>query len=384
LLLVVLLAASHAPGCREEKKTPAQPPARTAPAAPAGPPQGTVVFQPMFVWADGTTTLQGTGFFAAAPAGRVAAVTSAHFINKDGPRLLEARWINVRSGDTAATFSTSWGTPGDGGRTEPQPDLRADYLLLPAAKAPHRAAVLEFDPRPKPALGERIHFPNKDESADPGHKWVEGAVTEADEKSVSVLLDQKIHLQSQSGSPVISQATGRVIGILSLARQERDRTVLTLAPAGGVAAALAGQPANLPLRDVIGRQATAQRASDVGAATRAASGAPGFDYREVVQLTEAAAKAVTEAARLKQLDLAKTAYLRAGVKPRPGGGFDYLLDITQEVNPQADWLGASRGIRIVVARQDAAYLAGTIVDYKAGETSGFIFNNPNARKDAPE
>jgi iron-sulfur cluster assembly accessory protein len=338
----------------------------------------------MFVWADGTTTLQGTGFFAAAPGGRVAAVTSSHFINKDGPRLLEARWLNVRSGNTAATFSSSWGIPGDGGRTEPQPDLRSDYLIFPAAKAPDRAALLEFDPRPKPAVGERVHFPNKDESADPGHKWVEGAVAEADEKFVTVLLDQKIHLQSQSGSPVISQSTGRVIGTLSRARHERDRTLLTLAPAGGMVAALAIQPRNLPLRDVVGRSATAQGATDAGSATRAASGMPGFENREVIQLTEAAAKAVTDAAKVKQLDLAKTAYLRAGVKPRPGGGFDYLLDITQEVNPQADWLSASRGIRIVVARQDAAYLAGTVVDYKAGATSGFVFNNPNSKRDAPE
>jgi iron-sulfur cluster assembly accessory protein len=383
LLFAVLLAIAHAPGCRDEKKAPTPVPARTAPSAPAGPPQGTVVFQPMFVWADGTTTLQGTGFFAAAPGGRVAAVTSAHLINKDGPRLLEARWINVRSGDTAATFSSSWGTPGDGGRTEPQPDLRLDYLLFPATKAPDRAAVLEFDPRPKPTVGERIHFPNKDESADPGHKWVEGAVSEADEKFVTVLLDQKIHLQSQSGSPVISQATGKVIGTLSRARQDRERTVLTLAPAGGMVTALASQPTNLPLRDVIGR-ASGPGNADAGPATRAASGVRGFETREVIQLTEAAAKAVTDAARAQRLDLSTNAYLRAGVKPRPGGGFDYLLDITQDVNPQADWLSASRGIRIVVARQDAAYLAGTVVDYKAGGGGGFVFNNPNARRDAPE
>jgi len=135
---------------------------------------------------------------------------------------------------------------------------------------------------------------------------------------------------------------------------------------------------------VIGRSATAQATTDAGPATRAASGVPGFETREVVRLTEAAAKAVTDAAKGRQLDLSKTAYLRAGVKPRAGGGFDYLLDITQEVNPQADWLGASRGIRIVVARQDAAYLAGTVVDYKVGASSGFVFNNPNSKRDEPE
>ena len=49
---------------------------------------------------------------------------------------------------------------------------------------------------------------------------VTGTVVEADVKYVTVILDQPITLLSQSGSPIISQATGRVIGTLSRGGQD--------------------------------------------------------------------------------------------------------------------------------------------------------------------
>jgi hypothetical protein len=95
------------------------------------PPDKPILFQPMFIWRTGAPTHQGTGFFAKAPDGRVAAITSSHFLNMHGPALLEARWLDIRTQAPVATFKLSWGPPGTGCTDTPTLDLRRDYLLLP-------------------------------------------------------------------------------------------------------------------------------------------------------------------------------------------------------------------------------------------------------------
>jgi hypothetical protein len=71
-----------------------------------------------------------------------------------------------------------------------------------------------------------------------------------------VVLDKEIDLQSQSGSPVISQATGKVIGTLSGADLLRvpHKTCLILTPASGIVAALAQDKDFPELHTVTGKQ----------------------------------------------------------------------------------------------------------------------------------
>jgi hypothetical protein len=206
----------------------------------------------MFIWRTGAPTHQGTGFFATAPDGRVAAITSSHFLDRHGPALLEARWLDIRTQAPVATFKLSWGPPGTGSTDTPTLDLRRDYLLLPVQDRVPGDLVLELDPRAQPEVKERIWFPNKDKTAPLGYRLVTGTVVAADVKYVSVILDQPVPLVSQSGSPIISQATGRVIGTLSRGGQERGQTLLILAPASALLEALTKSDFP-PLRQVIGR-----------------------------------------------------------------------------------------------------------------------------------
>jgi hypothetical protein len=221
-------------------------------AAAFNPPDKPILFQPMFIWRTGAPTHQGTGFFAKAPDGRVAAITSSHFLDMHGPALLEARWLDIRTQAPVATFKLSWGPPGAGSTDTPTLDLRRDYLLLPVQDRVPGDQVLELDPRAQPEVRERIWFPNKDKTAPLGYRVVTGTVVAADLKSISVMLDQPITLASQSGSPIISQATGRVIGTLSRGGRERDRTLLILAPASALLEALTKNDFP-PLHHVIGR-----------------------------------------------------------------------------------------------------------------------------------
>ena len=123
--------------------------------------------------------------------------------------------------------------------TEPEVDLRRDYLLMPADGTISDQLVLELDTRKKPEVGERVWLPNKDSEAKLGFVLVSGKVKEATEKYSVVELDRVIKLQSQSGSPIISQSTGKVIGTLSRAPGGEGKTVLSLAPARALFDALA-------------------------------------------------------------------------------------------------------------------------------------------------
>ena len=152
-----------------------------------------------------------------------------------------------------ATFKLSWGPPGNGGTDTPTLDLRRDYLLMPVQDRLPDEQVLELDPRAKPEVQERIWFPNKDKAAPSGYRVVTGTVVEADVKYITVILDQPITLVSQSGSPIISQATGRVIGTLSRGGRERGKTELFLTPATALLEALAKYRDFPKLRDVVGR-----------------------------------------------------------------------------------------------------------------------------------
>ena len=223
------------------------------PAAAFNTPDKVILFQPVFIWRSGAPTHQGTGFFTKAPDGRVAAVTSAHFLDRHGSALLEARWLDIRTQTPVATCKLSWGPPGNDGTDTPTLDLRRDYLLMPVQDRVPDEQVLELDPRAKPEVKERIWFPDKDKAVPSGYRVVTGTVVAADVKYISVILDQPITLVSQSGSPIISQATGRVIGTLSRGGRERGKTLLILTPASALLEALA-RYRNFPrLRDVIGR-----------------------------------------------------------------------------------------------------------------------------------
>lgn len=202
-------------------------------AKPVPLPQGRVVFQPVFRWEDGAITAQGTGFVIQTPAGIHAGVTSAHFINFEGPPLLAASWNDVVTDEVVAQFRKSWGKPGNAGSDS---DLRADYLILPAEGLIEKVAALELDERPLIPLGERVYFPNKAGQKN-GYVWLEGSVVQASSKKIAVKLDHEIRLQSQSGSPVISQTTGKVIGTLARA-VNKPQQLIFLCPSKGIAEAL--------------------------------------------------------------------------------------------------------------------------------------------------
>jgi hypothetical protein len=196
--------------------------------------QKSILCQPRLQWGDGSTTHQGTGFFVRTPTGRIAAVSSAHFLDFDGAPLLSAAWLNLGTGDAVASFTTGWGAPKPNAYTE---DIRDDFWIMPvaaadASKIEQDYEVLHFETRAQPDVGELVWFPDKDDEAELGYRRVAGHVAIAETGQIIVELDgdHGVTLRSQSGSPVVSQSSGRVIGTVYGGGRVGNSMMLRLAP----------------------------------------------------------------------------------------------------------------------------------------------------------
>jgi hypothetical protein len=215
-------------------------------------PQGGLVFQPKLHFASGEPTYQGTGFFVK-HGGSVVAVTSAHFLEAKGPRLLRAEWLRVggEKEHVVASCSRSLGMPGKG--FDPYlDDLRGDYLVMPLESTVPEDVVLELDEREKPRWRERVWLPNKDPGAPRGYQLLEGVVELSTSDAIRVEFP-RFELESQSGSPVISRTTGKVIGTVSRGCEESGKMRLQLAPSRAILDAIAAARDRPELKNVIGR-----------------------------------------------------------------------------------------------------------------------------------
>ncbi|QTA93169.1 peptidase domain-containing protein [Desulfonema magnum] len=219
-------------------------------------PSSPILFQPMFVWNDAEPTFQGTGFFVSSSDKQIAAVTSSHFIDTEGSRLKKAYWLNISEErfEPVASFARIWGKLGNGGSDFPM-DLRYDYLIMPPENAVPDSCVLELDDRVRLKRHEGVWFPNKDPQSPAGYTLVDGMVTETQENYHAVILKDHVEFQSQSGSPVISKLTGKVIGTLSRAGYtEKNKPVMYLAPSHSIKHAVDGDAKLTDLSEAVGKK----------------------------------------------------------------------------------------------------------------------------------
>ncbi len=205
-----------------------------------------IVFQPEFKWADGSITKQGTGSMVKGRNGVSIGLTSSHFLDFSGPGLVEASWLEIENEKPVASSKKFYGKPGKGIFKEPF-DLRSDYVLFMMEGTTPNA--LELDLRKTIPLKEKIWFPNKNHEVSSGCSLIEGTVIEAEEGYLAVKLDRKIDLRSRSGTPAISQSTGKIIGILSSGKTEKEASFLYLAPAFAISKALLETQPEIPFRE---------------------------------------------------------------------------------------------------------------------------------------
>lgn len=331
-------------------------------------PTGQLVFQPRFQFADGETTHQGTGFVVATADGQRVGVTSAHFLDFEGAPMVSAEWLAVPDDSEVFQFTHSLGAPGDGGQVGPDVfDLRRDYFIIVGDEpATVDCQPLELDDRPRPKVGERVWLPNKDADAPEGYEMVAGFVDEVADEYIGIELDDEIQLQSQSGSPIISQRTGKVLGTLARGGSDGGKTFLRLCPAKGILEVIAANPPTMKLEQAVGDLSLARDSSRTTPAER-----------PVVQLTSAAAEEL--ARRMEDLP---PAHLRFSIDGDDIQGFYHSMQFDEQIDPVDDFVSVSHGIDVVVDRASVRYLDGTTVDWLDDEEGiGFQFDNPNLVQD---
>ncbi|MFO0812221.1 MAG: hypothetical protein U0796_03320 [Gemmatales bacterium] len=221
--------------------------------ATVNPPTQPILFQPAFLWQDSKETRQGTGFLVSVPDGRVVGITSAHFINFDGPALIKAAWLDMRTKIQAVRFSKCFGKPGNGGTSNVlNVDLQSDYLIMLADNEVDKQWIVALDDRDAPILGEPVCFPNKDAKAELGFNPVRGHVSKIQPEYITIKLSFPVALQSQSGSPIISLTNGKVIGTLSRSAGKQTDSIL-LTPAKAIVNAIANAKDTPMLEKVVGK-----------------------------------------------------------------------------------------------------------------------------------
>jgi iron-sulfur cluster assembly protein len=70
-------------------------------------------------------------------------------------------------------------------------------------------------------------------------------------------------------------------------------------------------------------------------------------------------------------------YVRAGVRGGGCSGFTWVFNLDEEYNEKTDTVEEQDGLRLVIDKRSAMYLAGTTIDFlEALDKRGFKFDNP--------
>ncbi len=188
-------------------------------------PRGNVAFQEWVRYRDEEYRMVGCGFLMTLDDGHTFGVTAAHSAMPGNPsRPLEKISLRAQPSGHTVDFDTLYGPPG---RPRDGDDLTMDYLLLHPDVLVDPTYVLRPDPRGRPLPGERVLLYKCLGGDGGGQSVLSGTVQSADDRAVWVLMDEPFSPMywSGSGSPLVSQHTGQVVGML-IAGTLRERWML--------------------------------------------------------------------------------------------------------------------------------------------------------------
>jgi hypothetical protein len=234
LALIVAVVALALPRLFPSPPSGSPPPQPTIIAARGDLPEDSVGLQEWARYEGETYQLAGSGFFFRDSGGVIVGATSAHSLDLGNPSHVLERVAFRMAGyeDFIAECTELHGFPG-----RPRLfglDLTRDFVLLKPSGDVDPALVIDPDPRGAPQPGERVVLYNGlGESVSAG-SLLEGAVLEVDATGVWILMDDLFEPGLLSGSPVLSQHTGRVIGMALTATVRGGELVLGIHPMGSL------------------------------------------------------------------------------------------------------------------------------------------------------
>ncbi len=204
-------------------------------AAPRGaPPPGPIALLEWAGYRGAAPGAVGCGFLLRVGEGAWVGVTTAHSLALGSPaHPLEKIAFSVAGREGfVASFDTLYGFPG---RPRTGRDLTVDYVLLKLpgeTGSPAAAAVLDPDPRGAPQPGERVWLVSGRD--DGGQRILAGTVYSVRAGAVWAVMDESFDPRGMSGSPVLSQHTGQVVGMAIATAARRDRLLIGMHPVGSL------------------------------------------------------------------------------------------------------------------------------------------------------
>ena len=96
--------------------------------------------------------------------------------------------------------------------------------------------------------------------------------------------------------------------------------------------------------------------------------------KQIITLSDNAAQRIKEIMSKAE---SNAVGVRVGVKSGGCAGMSYIMEYTNEINPN-DEINEEKGVKLFVDPSAIMYLLGTEMDYKKEEfSSSFVFKNPN-------
>ncbi len=173
----------------------------------------------------------GRGFLLRLPGGPIVGVTTAHSLSfNSDPPLKNIALAQGEGSWPVLEFDVLRGEPGTARTGE---DMTIDYVLLnaPLDRPIDPALILDPDPRGLPEAGERVALYSL---GDDRPRVYQGAVLSAEPSAVWVVMDEAFDPSGLSGSPFLSQYTGKVIGMAIATTKRGGKVLLGLHPIGSL------------------------------------------------------------------------------------------------------------------------------------------------------
>jgi len=176
----------------------------------------------------------GSGFFLRLDGGEVVGVATAHsltFGNPDQP--LESVALGVAGSEAfVGEYDKLWGSPGQRFSGK---DLTVDYVLLVVDGPVAADLVLQPDPRGGPQAGEAVWLVSGLGDGQGGRRVLSGRVQSAGDEAVWVVMDKEFDPSGMSGSPLVSQHTGRAVGMAVASSPRSNGLLIGAHPIGSLA-----------------------------------------------------------------------------------------------------------------------------------------------------
>lgn len=173
---------------------------------------GKLLLQPFLIHDKSPPSLSGKAFvITSQDERRFIATSAAHFFQGEFA-VTQVQWFDLLGEQNLGTSSGTWGEPGNPPELDPV-DFQFNFMLFRIEDLPDDFQPLELDHRPLPENGEEVWFPKANPESPTGYDRVKGVINEANQKYLDVILDEEIGVRGQTGCPLISAATGRVVGI---------------------------------------------------------------------------------------------------------------------------------------------------------------------------